>query len=389
MVVLITALGRGATPGTLATEIAVAAVFFAVLVAGFYVTTTYVLPRAYWAVLLLRNREILILLATLMALAAMWTAHLLSVSPALGAFIAGMLLAESPFAAQIRSDIGTLRVIFVTLFFTSVGMLADIPWILQNWAIVLAAVVLVIFLKSVIIGVIMRGYGQPLAQSVATGICLAQIGEFSFMLAEIGLQVGAITEQVYSQAVSVSVVTLLLTPLLVSNAPRAGWAAASRRKRGGNGGDSSPAALPQTPAVDGMVLIIGFGPAGQSVANSMREAKVPFLVVELNPATVAQARREGMLAEVGDATHEEVLRHLEVARARAVVLTLPDHRAGLDIVRTIHGFAPGVPLIVRSRYHRFAKDFTDAGATFVIDEEIQVGIFLGELLARGLTRRLL
>jgi CPA2 family monovalent cation:H+ antiporter-2 len=390
MVVLMTAMGREKPLSGMAADIAIAVGFFILLAALFYLTSVYIVPRAMSAAALLRNREILILLATVMALGAMWAAHLLSVSPALGAFIAGMLLAESPFAAQIRSDIGTLRVLLVTLFFASVGMAADLPWIARHWVEVALATFMVISLKAAIVWAILRAFRKPAAQSVATGICLAQIGEFSFVLAAIGHAEGAVSAQLRQLMVSASVGTLLLTPVLVAAAPRVGRRMAelaARMRRSAAAPTELAGSDDPIEVLRDHVVIVGFGPAGRSVAGALGDAGVPFVIVELNPDTVAEARREGMRAELGDFTQEDVLEHVHATRARAVVVTIPDHAAALHAVAVAHAVAPEVPLIVRSRYHRYVRDFTDAGATFVIDEETQVGSFLGKSLVLGLSRQ--
>jgi CPA2 family monovalent cation:H+ antiporter-2 len=245
------------------------------------------------------------------------------------------------------------------------------------------AVALVVGLKSVIVWWVLRALRQPVMPSVAAGICLAQIGEFSFVLVGIGHESGAVGSELRHLMISASVGTLLLTPMLVALAPRIGRRVADLRRRPGT---AAPEREPGGELRD-HVVIVGFGPAGRSVANALVAAGVPFVIVELNSATVAQARREGLRAEVGDFTQEDVLEHVRAAHARAVVVTIPDHAAALQAVSVVHAVAPKVPLVARSRHHRYVPDFTAAGATFVIDEETQVGTFLGKSLVLGLSRQ--
>lgn len=383
MVVIMTSMGREAGFSHVIAEIGVAFVFFSLLAVAFYLTSIFLVPRALSAAALLQNREILILLATVMALGAMWAAHKLSVSPALGAFIAGMLLAESRFATQIRSDLGTPRVLLVTLFFASAGMAADLPWILKNAALVAVATALVVTLKAIIVWRILRILRISGGQALSTGICLAQIGEFSFVLAEIGAGVGSIDSELRQLIISVTFCTLLVTPWLVSAGPRIAQNVLNRRAAG-RALENRAEGIAEN--LRDHVVIIGFGPAGRSVARAVGEIDVPFVVIELNHLTVEQARAEGLLAELGDATHEDVLQHVNAASARAVVITSPDYNTALQMLRTVRGMSEEVPVIVRSRYHRYMQDFSEAGASFVVDEETQVGEFLGRRLVKGLSR---
>lgn len=382
MVVMMTSMGKGMDTGDILPKLAIAVGFFALLAVIIYLTSVYLVPRAFSAATLLRNREILILLATVMALGAMWLAHLLSVSPALGAFIAGMLLAESPFATQIRADVGTPRVLLVTLFFASAGMAADFGWISGHWRMVLSGICLVMFFKAVIVWVILRVFRQATVHALATGVCLAQIGEFSFVLAEIGNSVGVIEPQLRQLMVSVTVGTLLLTPLLVSVAPRVAARLARPEDASGNEEETGVNRVP----LQDHVVIVGYGPAGRSVAKALTKVEVPFVILELNHLSVSEARAEGLTAVIGDATQEDVLHHVSAAKARAVVITIPDRNAAVHMVQSMQALAPEVPVIVRSRYHRHMDEFAEAGAAFIIDEETQVGEFLGKSLVRGLSR---
>lgn len=380
MVVVMTSFGSKAGETDVVRDIGFAITFFAVLAAVFYLTSVYIVPHALSAATLVRNREIIILLATVMALGAMWMAHVMHISPALGAFVAGMLLAESPFATQIRSDVGTPRVLLVTLFFASIGMAADLPWIIRNLGLVIGSIAMVVALKAVITWGILRLFRAPSAHNLATGICLAQIGEFSFVLTEIGHGVGAIDTQLRQLMLSTAFGTLMLTPVLVASAP------GIMRRLGRFSAVQADNAAGRKTLLRDHVVVVGYGPAGRSVANALAAINIPFVIVELNHATVMQARSEGLTAELGDATHEDVLLHVQAPHARAVVITTPEAGAAMNMLHAVRRLAPHVPVIVRSRYHRYMRDFADAGATFVIDEETQVGEFLGSRLASGLTR---
>ncbi len=385
LVVIMATLGGGGTGNGVLKEVAIATGFLTLLLVGFYLLSIFVLPRALNAAALLKNREILILLATSMGLGSMWVAHQFHMSPALGAFIAGMLIAESPFSTQIRADIGSLRTLFVTLFFTSVGMLADLQWIATHVPAVVLAVVLVVLGKVLVLWLVMRALGMGHRNAIATGVCLAQIGEFSFVLAEIARGGGAIDDFTFRLVVSASLGSLFITPFLVAGSTQIGaWGERLLARVG-----LCSIAAPHDAAVEEVhlhnhVIVIGYGPAGRGVADSLRAEKAAFCIVELNPQTVASAQADGLMAFIGDATQEDILEHLHVTSARAVVITIPDHRTGLAMTRQVACMAPNVTIFARVRYHMYAQDFIAAGAHFVIDEEMQAGQYLGKRLMKGL-----
>ena len=207
-----------------------------VLVGGFLLIVNVIVPRLldieHWA----RNRELPILLAIIVALGSATAAHAVALPPAVGAFVAGVLLGGSLFATQIRADVGSLRTLLVTLFFASIGMLGDPRWVLGNWHVVAAVVLMILVGKTLIIWAIVRLLGFRHGLALATGLCLAQVGEFSFVLAEMARSpVPLIDPDVFKLIVSATLVTLFVTPFLVAAAPRAADAIESRsrtRRRG-------------------------------------------------------------------------------------------------------------------------------------------------------------
>lgn len=190
----------------------------AAMVAVFYLIFFKLMPIILQSKGLVTNRELFALLVIVVALGSAWSAHALKLSPALGAFLAGMLLGESPFATQIRADIGSIRILFVTLFFTSIGMLAEPKWLVSNIALVVSGVAAVFVGKSVIIYLLCRLFKIFDRQALAIGITLAQVGEFSFVLANIARAGGALSEAVFDLVVSVSILSLLLSPYMVNYA---------------------------------------------------------------------------------------------------------------------------------------------------------------------------
>ena len=341
------------------------------LVAVFYGLFYHLIPRLLMRRGLFADRELVVLLAIILAFGSAWAAHSLGLSPALGAFLAGMLLAESPFSSQIRADVGSLRTLFVTLFFTSVGMLADPAWFLAHWIAVLVWLTVVFVGKALIIfgiGVILK---MSPVYALAAGITLAQIGEFSFVLATEARNGGLIDEGVFSLAVSVTILSMFLAPYMVTYArPLAraliGFLAPSVRSRDADVGDASSER-------HGGIFIVGFGPSGRMVARALMDHGLKPEVIELNPNSVKAARAMGLTVHLGDASSAEILAHAGVTGSCVIVVTVPDPRSAKRILQNIHALSPASGVIVRSRYNISTMDLWELGAAFVVDEENVVG----------------
>ncbi len=358
------------------------------MVLGFWVLMNYVVPRLLnirqWA----KNRELPVLMAVVLAVGSAVIAHKLGISAAMGAFIAGILLAESPFATQVRADVGALRTVLVTLFFASIGMLAEPVWAAQNALLVLGAATFILILKPAIIWFIARRFGFTHGQSLATGLCLAQVGEFSFVLAEVARGT-AISEDIFRLVVASTIVTLFATPFLVRYAPTLGnrlqaWMDQRKRKckspdsdatDQAQEGDSDSQDMPESKApVANKILIIGFGPAGQCVAETLiGKHREKILILDQNQRNAASASRMGLAVQVGSGASPETLEHAHIELANVVVITIPDPHTVRQIIHACRSLNPNAKLIVRSRYHVYRWELMLTGATEVIDEEEQVG----------------
>ena len=382
LVLLVALLGDGGSGAQLGWEAGRELGAALILTAAMYLLLKYVMPRLITAAESARNRELPILLAIATALGAAWTAHRFGVSPMLGAFIAGILLAESPFAVQIRADVSSLRTLFVTLFFSSIGMVADPLWVFDHALLVLAAVAAVVLCKAVVMFGVARLFRSSPGQSAATAICLAQVGEFSFVLAKIARDSGLIDTELFKLSMSATVATLFLTPYLVGLASRLATAVGRRSAR--SRGAARPAAHADS-RLSGHVVIVGFGPAARRVAEGLQPLCVSRLVVvELNSKTAAVARSYGLRTYVGDATRSEVLEHVSVQTAAAVVVTIPDPAAARQVVERVRLLSPETPVIARARYHVYRQDLIQAGAAVAVDEEDEVGRRLASVIRETL-----
>lgn len=329
-----------------------------------------------------RNRELTVIFAVVAGLGAAWASHSAGISPALGAFVAGMLLGSSAFSTQIRADVSALQAVLLTLFFSSAGMVADPLWILQNWSLVGAVVLGLTIGKLVIVWAVFQLLGQPVRVAVASGLCLAQIGEFAFVLGSVGRTSGVVTEDTYSLVVSAAIVSFFLSAFLVPLAPGFGnWIARCIGHQ--VSADDERTRAPEAPDV----IIIGFGPAGQIAARPLLENRVRVAVIDLNREGVRKAEQFGFDAEVGDATQSEVLEHSRLNECKAIVITVPHYKSAITILEHVRRKAPHVHTILRSRYELHSSDFLAAGAHVVTGDEQQVGESLAGHLDQWLDLR--
>ena len=321
LVLLITFLGQGAGDWTSIGQMALRAAFGVLLIAAIYLAGKRLYPRLLGFASAQSNRELPVILGVTVCLGTTYASHAMGLSPILGAFVGGMLIAESPFSEQVRADIGSLRAVFVTLFFASAGMLAVIPTG-KSLLTLAGLVVLILAVKAFVVGVVMRLFRQSNRVAVATGLSLAQIGEFSFVLLAVGVQEAVVSDETFRMLQTASVITLVLTPYLIAAAARVvevmtGSDAARIGKR--------VIVVPEETgqAAGGPVIVVGYGPAGQNVVRQLQVAGLPFLVLDMNPRTV-ETHRSVIPIEFGDATSSEILHHAGLNQARALIVTVPD-----------------------------------------------------------------
>ena len=388
IMLVIAAMSGGGTTAEIVLALGRALGMALLLVTALFLLLNYVLPLLLSTSVATQNRDLPILLAISIAIGAAWVSNAMGFSPILGAFLAGMLLAESPYATQIRADIVPLRTLFVTLFFSSIGMLSDPGWVAANWLLLAGVVTAVVIGKTLITSGVTRLFRTPVGQSLATGVVLAQVGEFSLVVASVAQAGYLIDTHVFNLIVATLVTTLFLTPYLAALAPHlarmVGKLSTPQRDAAGEPGEDQAS----TGGVSGHLVIVGFGPAGQRVAEVMLgEPNLRILVAELNPNTAEQALAYGLETYIGDATREEVLEKLHVRTAAAVVVTVPDPGTARQVVQRVRALAPDTYVIVRARYHVHRWQLDVAGAHAVVDEEDRVGVSIAAEVRERLRSR--
>ncbi len=374
LVLIVSIMGDQSGEGSVAGKIAFILFAAAGLVVGFYFIFYHIVPHLLKQTEIMRSGDLVSLLGIISALGAAWIFHAVGLSAALGAFLAGIILAESPYATQVRVQISSIRALFVTLFFTSIGLLAEPKWILWNLPLVLFGVLVVFGLKTVIVYFVARLFRIGRLNSLAVGISLAQVGEFAFVLGMGARQYGLIIEKTFNLIVSVTIISMFVSPMLVAKASAISlwlWRKLFRTPVAGEiqSNESIPKDHQKT-------IIIGFGPAGQKVAEVLTENEKIPMIVEQNPGTAKKAQSLGLPVLIGDATHDEILIHAGIRGAEMVVVTLPNPESTVAVIANIRDIAPRARIVARARYHRFLSDLEKAGAFRVVDEENEVGVHL-------------
>lgn len=304
---------------------------------------TRVIPRLVAYVADWNSRELFLLAITAIGLGVGYVTYLFGLSFAFGAFVAGMVLSESDYGHQALSDIIPLRDLFGLLFFVSVGMLLDPAFLLANWAQVLLIVLLVALGKGVIFAALSRLFRYGNVVPLAVGLGMFQIGEFSFVLARVGISTNSISSDLYALILTTAIITMLLTPF-VSGLTGPLY---TRRKRRMKREPLQTMNLPHTGLAD-HVVIAGGGRVGQYIAQVLQRLELDFVIIEIDHRGLEQARQANLPIIYGDASHEVVLEAAFVQRARLVLVTTPAAAVTHAVVKQVRHLHPTVHIVARA-----------------------------------------
>ncbi|MGH8313327.1 MAG: cation:proton antiporter, partial [Gammaproteobacteria bacterium] len=322
-----------------------------------------------------RSAELFTLAVLLVTLAASWSTAALGLSLALGAFLAGMMLAETEFRHEVEADIRPFRDILLGLFFVTVGMLINPHTIARHWWLLLIAVAAIMLFKAALIALLSRGLGADRGASLRTGIVLAQCGEFGFALLALGLTQGVIRAPVAEFSLAVIVLSMIAGPLLI----RVNRGIAERVFPGNDAGDRDrlqhDIGQHQVHA-ENHVLIVGYGRVGQNVARFLEPEGFEFVALDLDPMRVKRAREAGDPVYYGDGTNSAVLKAAGVEHARAVVISYFQVPTALKILAHVKNFRPDMPVLVRTRDDAELDKLMQAGATEVIPETMESSLMV-------------
>lgn len=328
-------------------------------------------------------RDLFTLAVLVLALGiAVGSAKLFGASMALGAFLAGMIVGQSEFSARSASDALPMRDAFAVLFFVSVGMLFDPTKVADGWPLILATLGIVIIGKPLAALVVVLLFRRPLRSALSIAVALAQIGEFSFILAALGTDLKILPAEATNALVVASVLSITLNPLLYKCIePAVRWF-----ERLGIAVERKPVVEQEMPEIDDAahrVVVVGYGPVGRTLSRILKDNGIQVVVVETNLKTVQELRAQGESAVYGDASLREVLHHAGTENADGLIIAASGAPADV-IVRAARELNPKIRVLTRSTYLREVGKLREAGATMVFSSEGEIALAMTAFLMRQL-----
>jgi CPA2 family monovalent cation:H+ antiporter-2 len=341
----------------------------------------WVLPWLMGKIGGVRSRELFLLIVLVLGLGV--ATQIVGLSVVFGAFVVGLVLRETRFAHQALGEITPLRDIFATLFFVSLGMLLSPRFVADNWGLIAVTVTTIFLIKFLVIFSIVSifRYGRRIA--TFTGVGLFQIGEFSFILAQGGVNGGIIDDQFYSLIIASAIISMILTPILLN---LVSWLYPRLARVPLDEGMSAedimalPAAESSQPPSP--VVIAGYGRVGQNIAKGLQDAGVRYTVIEIDPELIFDLRCDGITCIYGDASNAHVLSRLNIIKAKVLVVTFPDPLAVVTTVQTALTHNPKLQIVARVHRARDAELLTSMGVTELVSPEYAASL---EFLDRVLT----
>ena len=349
-----------------------AAALIAILLVG-----RFLLQPLFRAFAAMRSQEIFVAVTLLAVLGTAWATEQVGLSLTLGAFLAGLMLAETEFRHQIETEIRPFQGLLLGLFFITIGMSIDLGFVVSQWWQVILLVVALIALKAAIIFGLTLAMRQPLGVALRTGLLLAQGGEFAFVLVGFAVRDDLVPEPLEQMTIAVVSVSMALTPFLNLLGQ---WLVTRIQRVTAIG---LAALAEENEDLQGHAIIAGFGRFGQAVARLLDDHRIPYVGFDLNPANVMAARNQGRPVHYGDVTRRDLLWAAGVDRARALIIATDASPAQVtDLVRRMNEELPGVRMIARARSGFHAKTLREAGA----EEAVPDVTYSAQQLARSVAK---
>src|SRR5699024_2953659 len=323
-----------------------------------------------------RRQELFLLTVVAICLGTAALTNLVGVSLALGAFLAGLVVSESHYSEQAISEILPLRTIFNAVFFVSVGMLLDLEYVAEYPLLIAVVAFSVVLLKFAVNTGSLLVLKRPIRIVASAGLALSQIGEFSFVLERAGrlsgLSPAGMAETGSQIFIAVAVLLMILTPWLMEGGTAVGnfLARSSSRETEGN------ASVSDTALLEDHAIIVGYGPAGRYLVWALDDTDIPYVVIEMNPDSVKEMRKQGIPAIFGDACQQHILNQAQIQKAKLCVVATNDPLASPRIVRQSRFLNPTLQIIVRSRYLSELGHYEEMGADIVVPEEVEATVRL-------------
>lgn len=340
---------------------------------GLLLASRWLLPRLFQEVAASRSAELFVLLALVIVLLTAWLTHLLGLSPALGAFLAGMLLGESHYRHQIEADIRPFRDILLGLFFVSIGMLIDLQLFASHSLLIIGMTLGLLVIKGLVVALLVKWRGSDSETAWRSGLALAQGGEFCFALMAQMQQTRLLPAELGALLLAATFCSMLLTPLLLRAAPRI--AAALHRKPNQEAQIEEISAL--NAGFNGHVVICGYGRVGQSIGRFMRNAGQTYVALDNDPVRIQEAATAERDVHYGDSTRGDLLTAVGLLRARLLVIAVDQADVALRVLKEARRLNPTVPILVRTRDDSQSAELKAAGASEVVPELLESSLMLG------------
>ncbi len=342
----------------------------------------YIVPKLLYYITKTRMRELFLITVLTLCFSVGFLAYEMGLSITIGAFLAGLIISESEYSNEAVGNILPIQDLFTSFFFVSIGMLLDVNFVASQ-PLLLGGAALGIILMKTLTGVATGAIiGMPLRTAILGGLALSQIGEFSFVLAKSGITYGMGTEYYYQFFLAVALFTMAFAPLVINLSPKISqWLLKlpipATIKTG-----LRPLEEVKEDAKSEHVIIVGFGVRGRNLTQSLKEAKIPYSILELNPDTVRKERQKGEPIYFGDATHPHVLNYVNISRAAGVAVLINDPLASYRVVETVRKMNPNVYIVVRVRYLQELENMYKLGADDVVPDEFGTSIEILNLVLR-------
>lgn len=340
-----------------------------IFIVGMVILGTRIIPRLMRIIVGWQSRELFLISVIAIGLGIGYITFLFGLSFAFGAFVAGIVISESDYSHQALGDITPLRDLFGLVFFVSVGMLLDPAYLVENFSTVVLLVVLVTIGKALIFTTLMRVFKYGNIIPIAVGLTMFQVGEFSFVIARVGLSTGSISPDLFSLILTTAIMTMILTPFLSSlSAPiYRMWRTQFKYEK------LDTINLPQE-GLHNHIVIAGGGRTGYYVANVLHRMGFPFVVIELDQRRVDQFKEAGVTVIYGDASHEIILEATRLDHARLLLITLPNIVTTQIVVDHARTIQPDLHIVARVESIELAQILHEKGVYEVVQPEFEAGL---------------
>lgn len=348
----------------------------ALVLALTYLLARYVVPKLMYYIAKTRSRELFLLITITICFTMAFVTAKAGLSPALGAFLAGLIISESAYNYQSTSMILPFKELFTSFFFISVGMLLDFSFLVQHFFPIIGLVLALFLVKSGATAIAIGVLKYPAKTVLLTAFSLFQVGEFAFIMADIGIKNELLQGDVYQYFLAISICSMLLTPfvLLYANPIVSTLLKLFGQKEALPDRGLATLDGDTTPKLDNHLIIVGFGINGKAIARAAQLKNIPYIVLETNATTVQEERAQGVPILFGDATQNHILNSVNIYHARAMVIAVTNLEVTKSIIRSARSITRSIYLIVRTRFVSDIENLKALGANEVVSKELEASI---------------